>query len=113
MLLDDPIAQEPPHELIVNAFESCVPYLVIDNFYNEKELSLIWNELNFLLDGDKFNPPEDTGSAYQEGKPIKKNKGIFLDSLYEQRKYSNILTSMRMYNRNYSLQFKRINILSA
>ena len=56
MLLDDPIAQEPPHELIVNAFESCVPYLVIDNFYNEKELSLIWNELNFLLDGDKFNP---------------------------------------------------------
>ena len=97
MLLDDPIAQEPPHELIVNAFESCVPYLVIDNFYNEKELSLIWNELNFLLDGDKFNPPEDTGSAYQEGKPIKKNKGIFLDSLYEERKYSNILTVNRKF----------------
>tara|TARA_X000000368_G_scaffold10235_1_gene8151 strand:+ start:173 stop:904 length:732 start_codon:yes stop_codon:yes gene_type:complete len=104
MLLDDPIVQEPPHELIVNAFESGVPYLVIDNFYSEKELSLIWNELNFFLDGDKFNPPENTGTAYsfKENKPIKKNKGIFLDNLYQERKYSNILTVNRKLYQNFN-----------
>jgi len=92
MLLDYPIVNnEPSHNLKVYVYESLIPYLIIDNFYDEKELSLIWNELNFLLDGDKFNPPQKTGSATERGKPIKKNSGIFLDTLYTERKYSNIL----------------------
>tara|TARA_B100001996_G_C18481166_1_gene523837 strand:+ start:26 stop:769 length:744 start_codon:yes stop_codon:yes gene_type:complete len=102
MLLDDPIVQEPPHEIIVRYYESCIPYFIIDNFYTEKELGLIWNELNFLLDGNKFNPPEETGTALRKGKPIKKNGGIFLDNLYEDRKYSNILTVNRKLYQNFN-----------
>tara|TARA_Y100001963_G_scaffold9180_1_gene11800 strand:+ start:192 stop:848 length:657 start_codon:yes stop_codon:yes gene_type:complete len=71
------------------------PYIIIDNFYINEELNLIWNELDFLSDGDKFNSPEETGSATNDSGILKNNKGMWLDRLYKDRKYSNILTCSR------------------
>ena len=64
------------------------PYLKIRNFYNPEELRLIWQELDFLTHYNKMNPPEQTG---QKGPHMKHNVGLFLDELYRDRKYSNIL----------------------
>ena len=69
------------------------PFLEIENMYDDDQLKLIWQELEFLNQSDKFESPEKTGSAEKEGKILKKNSGLFLDNLYKSRKISNILTA--------------------
>jgi hypothetical protein len=65
-----------------------LPYLKIENFYNEIELSLIWDELKFLTHSNKLETPNNTG---QLNPTMKHNNGLFLDTIYTERKFSNIL----------------------
>ena len=82
--------------MIINNFDCGFPYIIIDNFYNKNELDIIWKELDFLLDGDKFDSPSDAGAAINDnGKLLANKKGLFLDSVYPNRKISNILTCNR------------------
>jgi Rps23 Pro-64 3,4-dihydroxylase Tpa1-like proline 4-hydroxylase len=61
--------------------------------YNESELKLIWQELDFLNYPEKLKIPEKTGTAFnEENIPLKSNKGLFLDTIYPEREISNILT---------------------
>lgn len=79
-----------------NGGEKPFPYLIIEDFYDEEELGLIWRELDFLTDLDKFLGPEQTGTAhFDDGKAAKQNRGLFLDNLYSERTISNILTINR------------------
>jgi len=73
------------------------PLIIIDDFYNQTELDLIWEELNFLCYPHKMeNNPGNDGNRSKDGQLIKKNSGLFLDDIYEtNRKMSNILTCMR------------------
>jgi hypothetical protein len=66
------------------------PYLKIKNFYDENELKLIWQELDFLTYKSKLT--EATG---QKRDNWKNNHGIFLDEIYSNRNMSNILTVNR------------------
>ena len=74
------------------------PHIIFDNFYDDNELSLIWEELNFytkpnkLLGGDVFGAAKDI-----EGKFITNSKAISLDSVYKgnYRNMSNILNVSR------------------
>ena len=70
-----------------------LPVVVIDDFYSETECVFIWNELCFLnTPNKKLLPPEKTGTATSnDGQILKKNNGIFLDQLYLDRSFSNIL----------------------
>lgn len=77
-----------------------LPVVVIDNFYNDDELSLIMNEIHFLHNTNhKFKLPEDLASAYDmvDGKKVykKNNVGIVLEEVYLDRNVSNILTLNR------------------
>lgn len=71
--------------------------IILENFYTEEELSLIWRELEFLTDKDKLYDASKTGPAYsidmatEEKRPLKNNKGIFLDECYSDRNISDIL----------------------
>lgn len=72
------------------------PIVVIDEFYNEKELNLIWQELNFLTSASKLQSPKETYGAVDEQKTqLKSNHGVFLEDIYQDRKFSNILTLNR------------------
>jgi hypothetical protein len=72
------------------------PFLQVENFYSEEELKLIWQELDFLTDSIKLNPPEETGAAMNRNHVIlKNNSGVFLDEIYKERKISNILNANR------------------
>jgi len=75
----------------IQIFKQPLEFLVIDDFYEENELKLIWQELDFL--NPKLLGPENTGSAQylDTGVFLKKNKGIFLDDCYAIRNVSNIL----------------------
>jgi hypothetical protein len=77
---------------IINKIFDPFPYLIIENFYSKLELRHIWKELEFLTYSNKLQPPEKTGTAYEEDIPQKRNLGLFLDDIYLNRNISNILT---------------------
>ena len=79
-------------QLIIKNYDP-FPFLEIENMYDDDQLKLIWQELEFLNQSDKFEGPEETGSAQKEGETLKKNNGLFLDNLYKTRNISNILTA--------------------
>jgi hypothetical protein len=78
----------------IRQIEQPFPFLEIKNLYNDEELKLIWQELEFLNCLNKLESPEKTGTALDEKKkvPLKKNVGLFLDNIYTKRNISNILT---------------------
>ena len=65
-----------------------IPFLIIDDTYDKDEQTQIYNELDYFV--DKLQSPEETGSAVRDGK-MKANKGVFLESVYTSRNFSNIL----------------------
>ena len=69
------------------------PHLIIKNFYNEDELKLIWEELNFYTRPGKFLDAKYFGGVI--GKT--NSHALALDSVYreEYRHLSNILTVNR------------------
>jgi hypothetical protein len=76
---------------IIHQIKEPFPFLKIVNLYNENELELIWQELNFLT--TKLENPENTGTAKDdEGKALKNNSGLLLDDVYQKRNISNILS---------------------
>tara|TARA_R100001594_G_scaffold48189_1_gene81052 strand:+ start:165 stop:806 length:642 start_codon:yes stop_codon:yes gene_type:complete len=83
-------------ELEVKQYNNFCPYIVIDNFYNENELGLIWQELEFLCNDCKLTLPDDSDSATSpSGEILKNNKCIYVDDVYKDRKFSNILVANR------------------
>ena len=78
-------------DLKVSAYKKPFPHLIFSNFYDEQELELIWEELNFYTKPNKLLSAEDFG-----GIPDRTNShGIDLDTLYTKRSISNILTVNR------------------
>lgn len=74
------------------------PYIHVKNFYTEEELNLIWIELNFFQSNPETFKSENTnGAKDKDGKLLKKNRGIFLDEMYNDRfrSVSNILNCNR------------------
>jgi hypothetical protein len=72
------------------SYNKNLEYIILEDFYTETELSLVWKEIDFL--SPNLLGPEKTGSATLNGKFLKNNKGIFLDYVYSYRQVSNILT---------------------
>tara|TARA_B100000575_G_scaffold290703_1_gene294910 strand:- start:761 stop:1387 length:627 start_codon:yes stop_codon:yes gene_type:complete len=76
----------------VRVTESPFPHAIFNNFYNETELSLIWEELNFYTKPNKLLGVKD----YEGVIGATNAKAIILDSVYENhRSISNILTVNR------------------
>ena len=84
-------------------FTEPFPHLIFNDFYNEKELKLIWEELNFYTKPGKFLQPKNYGGIETHTDA----RAILLDNLYKNyskvdkkdginyRKISNILTVNR------------------
>ena len=67
-------------------------YIIIDNTYTDEELKLIFLELDFWAVSGNLMGTEHTGTAkWENGEPKKQNKGVFLDDVYRERSYSNVL----------------------
>ena len=71
-------------------------YLEIRNLWTEEQRSKMFDEMLYLENKALFKPPEETGSATDEDKMvIKRNSGMFIDELYQNRDYSDILKHNR------------------
>lgn len=66
-------------------------FVFFENIFTEYELEKIWHELIFLSDKRKFQTARETGGAYKNGKMLKDNRGILLDYVYRERRFSNYL----------------------
>ena len=79
--------------ITADAYLEPFPHLIFHNFYDDKELDLIWEELVFYTKPDKLFEVED----YQGVVGYTKAKAIHLDSVYtgKNRKISNILNVSR------------------
>jgi hypothetical protein len=80
--------------ILINQIREPFPFLEINNLYDEDELKLIWQELDFLTSLNKLESPEKTGAGIDEESEIalKNNRGLFLDDIYTKRNISNILS---------------------
>ena len=76
------------------------PHLILENFYNDEELDLIWEELNFYTKPGKFLEAKDYGGVVDKTN----SKALLLDNIYvhehgqkqyNYRNLSNILTVNR------------------
>ena len=90
-------------KLEATGFVEPFPHLIFNDFYNKRELELIWEELNFYTKPEKFLQPKNYGGIETHTD----SKAILLDNLYKNyskvnpkdginyRKTSNILTVNR------------------
>jgi len=84
-------------------------YIIIDETYTEEELKLIFLELDFWAMSNNLVGPEHTGTArWNDGTPKKKNKGVFLDDVYINRNYSNIL---KLNRKIYQIQLEQPSVI--
>ena len=61
-----------------NIFNSPFPHLIVDNFYNNDELNLIWEELNYYTKPNKLL----TAEHYAGFVGSTNSKALSLDALY-------------------------------
>lgn len=80
---------------IIHELKDPFPHLIVENMYNEEELALIWQELEFLNNLGKFKNPDEYGAAKFDGEYSTSSKGIILDNVYYDRSFSNILNINR------------------
>ena len=79
--------------LQITLYANPFPLMVVENFYNEEELSLIWEELNFYTKPEKLLDAEGYGGIVDRTNA----KALILDEIYtkQYRNVSNILTMNR------------------
>jgi hypothetical protein len=76
-------------------YKDSPPILKINNFYTADELQRIWRELEYIFNSSKLTPPDLKNSACKNGVPIKNNFSVYLDDVYSDREFSEILTVNR------------------
>ena len=83
--------------MIIDIFYEKFPYMVVDDYYSEEELRLIWEELDFLSYPHKLKraTKERGGATGNTGQLLKKNFHRYIDRIYSERELSNILTVNR------------------
>lgn len=80
-------------DIYIDVPEGPFPHIIINNFYNEEELKLIWQELDFYTAPKKLLEPKDYGGVID----ATNSRAIILDEVYGDfyRDISNILTTNR------------------
>jgi Rps23 Pro-64 3,4-dihydroxylase Tpa1-like proline 4-hydroxylase len=82
---------------VIDIHESC---LIIDDFFNDKEVESIWKELDFLTSSQTLINSENSAPARDSsGRSLKNNYVNFLDLTYTERKTSSIINNFdKIYN---------------
>ena len=81
----------PLVQLLSNPF----PHAIIDNFYSEEELELLWKEMEYLTSPNRMvKSGKELGTAESDlsATPLSNGHGIFLGDIYREDSYSDILT---------------------
>lgn len=72
-------------------FSDPFPYIILENTFDENEIKLLWKEIDFLE--PKLKTPDGFSAAINEdGEYITNSVGLSVDSIYNDRSCSDILT---------------------
>lgn len=88
-------------DYVIKELSNKTPFVLVQNVFDENELDSIHKELDFLHSRESlWLEPEDSGAARDfDNAPLKKNKGIWVNSIYANPEASSILTNnMKLYN---------------
>jgi hypothetical protein len=68
-------------------------FVIVEDIFDQVELNLIWKDIEIIEQKKLLKSPEETGTAtcYITGRPLKNNKGIYLDRLHENEIIKNII----------------------
>ena len=78
-------------QIQADAYETPFPHLILHNFYNDEELKLIWEELDFYTkDGKLFDAHEFGGVVDKTN-----SKAIWLDKVFS-KKYRNLSNILKV-----------------
>ena len=88
--------------------------LVIDDFFNDKQISNIKKEIAYLECDNKLLEPNYTGTASDNNKiPKKHNMGLWVDSIYADRKFSSILKhTAEIFNEDITNKYESMDIMN-
>ena len=71
-------------------------YIEVRNLWTDEEREEMFDEMLFLEKKALFKPPEETGTAkHEDGTNKKRNTGMFIDEVWQNRDYSDILKHNR------------------
>jgi len=88
----------------ISILDDPFPHLIIENFYTDEELELIWEELNFLTKpGKLYEPGLVHGAQDPETKEFyTKSKCLQLDTAYNNKNISNIISvTQKLFNHGF------------
>lgn len=91
-------------ERAIKIFREPFPHLIIENYYLEKELDLIWEELNFLSKPGKLYDPGICHGAfnYETNEYLTNSRALVLEETYNNKNISNILSvSQKLFNHGF------------
>ena len=80
-------------------------HLVIDDFFTPNELKLVWRELDYITSPNRMYTPDDdhSGSAKENGVPLKQNLVTPLRKIFNEPQYSDIFNSFgKIYGQEFS-----------
>ena len=88
--------------------------LVIDDFFDEKQLTSIKKEIAYLECDDKLLKPNSTGTASENNnKPKKNNMGLWIDGVYADRDLSAILKyTSDLFNEDIASKYESMDIMN-
>jgi len=99
----------------VNLKKTPFPHAIIDNFYSEEELELLWKEMEYLTSPNRMvKSGKDLGTAESSlsATPLSNGHGIFLGDIYKEESYSDILTiTNKIFNPNLLEEISNLNYL--
>jgi predicted 2-oxoglutarate/Fe(II)-dependent dioxygenase YbiX len=85
-----------------------IHYLYKENYFNQDELNLIFDELNFLNNPLILEGPEETRSAIENGVAQKKNKGVWISDFYTSPEKSSLWRLTRKVLDNDMLEYSQL-----
>ena len=85
-----------------------IHYLYKENYFNQEELNLIFDELNFLNNTLILEGPEETRSAIEDGVFQKKNKGVWIGDFYANPNKSSLWRLTRKVLDNDMLEYSQL-----
>ena len=101
-----PSVNKPPSQLMEK-----IPYLLKRDFFTPEEEASIWDELNFLNNPHLMLEPSLTnGSIDRKNVQRKKNKGIFLDTLYARLDSSSIWRASRKIFTSATMEYSQLHL---
>jgi len=94
---------------IIHKLSEPFPHLIVENMYNNEELELIWEELNFLSKPYKFMVNDPGTAKDSQGNFKSQSKSLVLDDIYCQKNASSILVvSRKLFEGGYLNIFSQI-----